>query len=134
MTMARSQAQPAFDLEAKPRAKSDGAPTRGTVVATLDGGASLLPAGGKVPADAKYSYAGPEKKDQTASIDFEARSKRGVARATLEFDTKAHRSYRAEGGLQAFHGTGNGCVRTPMGTRCANGTERYTLTPIETCE
>lgn len=186
----------AFDLEAKPRAKSDGAPTRGSVTATLNGSASLLPAGGKVPADAKYSYAGPEKKDQVASIDFEARSKRGVARATLSFDTKSHRSYQAEGGLQAFHGTGticdlakpftisgggntvsfspaseaggkysykgnmsgigvygngtytataddsggsitgsgNGCVKTPMGIRCAGGIERYKLTPIETCE
>jgi len=181
---------------ARPRARSDGAPARGTVTATLNGGNALLPAGGKVPADAKYSYAGPEKKDQTASIDFEARSRRGVARATLEFDTRAHRSYHAEGGLQEFHGTGticdlakpftisgggntvtfapssdsggsytyqgqmsgigvygngtynasadegggsitasgNGCVKTPMGTHCADGTERYTLTPIETCE
>ena len=31
-------------------------------------------------------------------------------------------------------GTGNGCVKTPMGTRCANGTEKYTLTPIEPCD
>lgn len=186
----------AFDLEAMPRAKSDGAPAGGTVTATLSGGASLQPAGGKVRADAEYAYAGPTKKDEEASIAFEARSKRGVGRATLSFDTKAHRSYHAEGGLQAFHGTGticdlsksftisgggntvtfspsseaggsysyqgnmggigvyghgtytasadesggkitgsgNGCVKTPMGTRCANGTERYTLTPIETCE
>jgi len=186
----------AFDLEAMPRARSDGAPAGGTVTATLSGGASLQPAGGKVPADAKYAYAGPAKKNEEASIAFEARSKRGVGRATLAFDTKAHRSYHAEGGLQAFHGTGticdlsktftisgggntvtfspsseeggsysyqgnmggigvygngtytasadenggkitgsgNGCVKTPMGTRCANGTERYTLTPVETCE
>ena len=186
----------AFDLEAAPRAKADGAPTGGTVTATLSGGASLQPASGKVPADAKYGYAGPTQKDEEASIAFEARSKRGVGRATLAFDTKAHKSYHAEGGLQAFHGTGticdlaktftisgggntvtftpsseaggsysyqgnmggigvygngtytasanesggqitgsgNGCVKTPMGTRCANGTERYTLTPVETCE
>ncbi|RZA37046.1 MAG: hypothetical protein EOP92_02315 [Lysobacteraceae bacterium] len=186
----------AFDLEAMPRAKADGAPAGGTVTAALSGGASLQPAGGKVRADAKYAYAGPTSKDEEASIAFEARSKRGVGRATLAFDTKAHRSYHAEGGLQAFHGTGticdlskpftisgggntvsfspsgeaggsytyqgnmggigvygrgtytasadenggkitgsgNGCVKTPMGTRCANGTERYTLTPVETCE
>lgn len=186
----------AFDLEATPRAKADGAPTGGTVSATLSGGASLQPASGKVPADAKYGYAGPARKDEEASIAFEARSKRGVGRATLAFDTRAHRSYHAAGGLQAFHGTGticdlgktftisgggntvtfspsseqggsysyqgnmggigvygngtytaaanesggkiigsgNGCVKTPMGTRCANGTERYTLTPVETCE
>jgi len=30
-------------------------------------------------------------------------------------------------------GSGNGCVKTPMGTRCNNGTERYTLTPIAPC-
>ncbi len=186
----------AFDLEAMPRAKSDGAPAGGTVTATLSGGASLQPAGGKVRADAKYAYAGPTKKDEEASIAFEARSKRGVGRATLSFDTKAHRSYHAEGGLDAFYGTGticnfaetftisgsgntvtfspasetggsysyqgnmggvgvygngtytvtadenggtllgtgNGCVKTPMGTRCNNGTERYALTPIESCD
>ena len=186
----------AFDLEAIPRAKSDGAPTGGTVTATLSGGASLQPAGGKVPADAKYAYAGPDKKNEEATITFEARSKRGVGRATLAFDTKRPQAYTAEGGLDDFHGTGkicnlaetftisgggntvtftprseeggsyayqgnmggigvygngtysvsadenggtmtgsgNGCVKTPMGTRCNNGTERYTLTPIAPCE
>ena len=185
----------AFDLEAIPRARSDGAPAGGTVTATLSGGASLQPAGGKVPADAKYAYAGPDKKNEEATIAFEARSKRGVGRATLEFDTKRPQAYTAAGGLDAFHGTGticnladtftisgggntvtftpsdetggsyryqgnmggigvygngtysvsadenggtmtgtgNGCVKTPMGTRCNNGTERYTLTPIAPC-
>lgn len=87
----------AFDLEAMPRAKADGAPTGGTVVATLDGGASLQPSTGKVRADARYQYAGPEEKDQQASIAFEARSKRGVGRATLVFDTKAQHAYRISG-------------------------------------
>ena len=186
----------AFDLEAMPRAKADGAPAGGTVSATLSGGASLQPAGGKVRADAKYQYAGPAKKDEDASIAFEARSKRGVGKATLAFDTKSVRAYTAEGGLDDFHGTGticdlskpftisgggntvtftpsseqggsysyqgnmggigvygngtytasadesggkitgtgNGCVKTPMGTRCGGGTERYTLTPTAPCE
>lgn len=186
----------AFDLEAVPRAKSDGAPAGGTVTATLSGGASLQPAGGKVPADAKYAYAGPDKKNEEASITFEARSKRGVGRATLAFDTKRPQAYTAAGGLDAFYGTGtvcnlgepftisgggnvvtftpsseeggtyryqgnmggvgvygngtysvsaderggtltgsgDGCVKTPMGTRCNSGTERYTLTPIAPCE
>lgn len=186
----------AFDLEAIPRAKSDGAPTGGTVTATLSGGASLQPSSGKVPADAKYAYAGPDKKNEEATIKFEARSKRGVGRATLEFDTKRPQAYNAVGGLDDFHGTGticnlgetftisgggntvtftpnneeggsysyqgnmrgigvygngtytvdasekggtltgtgNGCVKTPMGTRCNNGTERYTLVPIPPCE
>ena len=87
----------AFDLEAMPRAKADGAPAGGTVVATLDGGASLQPAAGKVRADARYQYAGPEKKDEQASIAFEARSKRGVGRATLAFDTSAQHAYRISG-------------------------------------
>lgn len=91
----------AFDLEAMPRVKAGGAPAGGTVAATLSGGASLQPAGGKVPADAKYQYAGPDKKDQVASIAFEARSKRGVGKATLEFDTKAG-AYRIKGGQNDF--------------------------------
>jgi len=86
-----------FDLEAKPRAKSDDSPAGGTVTATLTGGSSLQPSGEKVKADAKYAYVGPEEKDKTASIAFEARSKRGVGRATLDFDTKTSKSYRANG-------------------------------------
>ena len=77
----------AYTLFAEPRAKSDGRPTGGTVKATLDGSNRLNPTG-KVKADAKFDYANPEKKGQRARIDFEARSKRGVGKATLEFDTK----------------------------------------------
>ena len=99
----------AFDLEAKPRAKEGGATVGGTVTATLTGGASLQPASGKVEVDAKYGYTGPEKKDESASISFESRSKRGVGKATLEFDTKALRAYRMEGGAGDFHGVGQVC-------------------------
>lgn len=186
----------AFDIEARPRATADGRPAGGTVTAALRGGSSLQPASGKVPADAKYGYAGPDKKNEEASIAFEARSKRGVGKATLEFDTRQVRAYAAEGGLDDFHGTGticdlaqqftisgsgntvtftpssdrggsysyqgnmsgigvsgsgtytasadehggtitgtgNGCVQTPMGTHCGNGTEIYRLTPIAPCQ
>lgn len=185
-----------FQIEAKPRASADSLPTGGTVQATLSGGQQLEPSGGKIPADAKYTYAAPDKKDESASIALEARSRRGVGRATLEFDTKQKRAYHAAGGGGHFHGsgticdleepftltgsgvtmtftpssaqggsyayqgnmsgfavwggtsytvsadenggsmtgTGSGCVRTPMGTRCANGTEKYTLTPTDPCE
>jgi len=85
----------AYTLFAEPRAKSDGRPTGGTVRATLNGGNRLNPTG-KVKADAKFDYANPEKKDQSATIDFEARSKRGVGKATLEFDTKPKKSYSIE--------------------------------------
>ena len=99
----------AFDLEAKPRVKSDASAAGGTVTATLNGGSSLQPAGGKVKADAKYGYTGPDKKKETASISFESRSKRGVGRATLEFDTRTGRPYRMEGGAGEFHGVGTAC-------------------------
>jgi hypothetical protein len=98
-----------FDLEARPRAKPGGEPAGGTVTATLTGGASLQPSSGKVKADAKYAYVGPEEKEKTASIAFESRSKRGVGRASLDFDTKLGRAYSMEGGADEFHGTGVVC-------------------------
>jgi hypothetical protein len=91
-----------FDIDARPRAKSDGASTGGTVTATLTGDNALQPASGKVPADARYRYAGPDRTDQSANIAFEARSKRGVGRATLEFDTRDRRAYRIRGGQNDF--------------------------------
>ncbi len=184
-----------FAVSAQPRARSDGAPAGGTVRATLSGGSSLTQDGAKVAADAQYTYVAPAERDMVASIAFEARSKRGVGRASLAFDTKEVQAYLAEGGLDDFHGvgvicdlgkpftisgggntvtftptgdksgtytyagnmggigvygdgtwratadahggtltgTGNGCVKTPMGTRCANDTERYTLKPMAAC-
>jgi hypothetical protein len=98
-----------FDIEAKPRAKDGGQPAGGTVTATLSGGSSLQPASGKVQADAKYAYTGPDQKEESASIAFEARSKRGVGKATLAFDTKVARAYRMEGGGGEFHGSGVVC-------------------------
>jgi len=82
-----------FEVVAEPRAASDGAPTGGTVRATLSGGSRLTQDGVKVPADARYTYTAPEKKDESAGIAFEARSKRGVGKATLEFDTKKKQGY-----------------------------------------
>jgi hypothetical protein len=95
----RKGAQPStgFQINAAPRAKSDGAPTGGGVRATLSGGAVLQPGSGKVPADANYAYTGPKEKNESASIAFEARSRRGVGRATLEFDTREGKSYRISG-------------------------------------
>jgi len=85
----------AYTLYAEPRAKSDGAPAGGTVKATLSGGSRLNPTG-KVKADATFDYQNPTKKDERASIDFESRSKRGVGKATVEFDTKKRPSYRID--------------------------------------
>jgi len=97
-----------FKVEAKPRAKSDGAPTGGSVTATLSGGSGIEP-GGKVRADATFHYKAPDEKDKSASIAFEARSKRGVGKATAGFDTKAQTAYRVAGGADAFYGTGVIC-------------------------
>jgi hypothetical protein len=99
----------AFELEASPRVKSDGKPAGGSITATLTGGAQLQPASGKVPADARFQYTGPDKKNETASIAFESRSRRGVGRATLDFDTKQMSAYRIEGGADEFHGSGVAC-------------------------
>jgi hypothetical protein len=116
----------AFDLEARPRAKDGGATVGGTVTATLNGGASLQPASGKVKVDAKYGYTGPEKKNEVASVAFEARSKRGVGRATLEFDTKTGRPYRMEGGAGDFHGVGQVCdLEQPFTVEGGGNTVRF---------
>ena len=86
-----------FAIVAAPRVKSDGSFPGGSVRATLSGGESLTRDGEKVRADAQYTYTAPAKKDETASIAFESRSKRGVGKATLEFDTKEKKSYRISG-------------------------------------
>src|SRR5690606_4062694 len=98
----RTGARPntAYTLFANPRAKLDGAPAGGTVTATLDGESTLNPTT-KVRADAQFDYANPSKKDEKASVAFEARSRRGVGRATLDFDTRKG-AYRISGGQNDF--------------------------------
>jgi len=107
----RQRAKPstAFDVYAGPRSKIDGSFVGGTVTATLSGGSSLQPANGKVRADAKFSYAAPTEKNQIAGISFESRSKRGVGKATLDFDTKAAGGYLMEGGAKELHFKGHAC-------------------------
>lgn len=90
-----------FEIVAAPRAKSDGGFPGGTVRATLTGGESLTRDGEKVRADAQYTYTAPAKKKEKASIAFESRSKRGVGKATLEFDTNDG-AYRIKGGQNDF--------------------------------
>ena len=76
-----------YVLIAEPKAKADGAPAGGTVKATLNAASKLSPTD-KVKAIAKFDYTNPGEENQSATIDFEARSKRGVGKATLEFDTR----------------------------------------------
>jgi len=79
-----------YTLVAEPRAKADGRPTGGTVKPTLNGERKIDPTD-KVKADAKFTYVNPGEKDKSAKIDFEARSKRGVGKTSLDFDTKKGR-------------------------------------------
>lgn len=91
---------------AAPRSKVDGMPTGGTVTATLAGETSVDPAGSKVAADARFAYRAPEEKEKSATVSLEARSRRGVARAEVVFDTRTS-AYTASGtfGNITFSGT-----------------------------
>jgi hypothetical protein len=93
-------------LTAEPRSKVDGAPTGGTVKATMNGSTSVNPSGTKVKADATFAVVAPREKNQKATVSLEARSRRGVGRAEVGVDTKAA-SYTASGkaGNITFSGT-----------------------------
>jgi hypothetical protein len=81
---------------ATPRSKIDGGATGGSVTASLTaGGATVAPAATKVPADATFSYVAPDQAGKSGTVSLEARSRRGVGKATLELTTGAdERSYR----------------------------------------
>lgn len=93
-----------------------------TVVETVTaGGAAVKPEGSKVNADATFTYTAPDAPDKTGTVSLEARSRRGVAKANIDFDTKRG-AYVASGGTQvkasgtvtdltapfALHGKGRG--------------------------
>ena len=92
-------------ITAPPRSRIDGTPTGGTVTATLTAGAaSVDPTGTKVPADATFTYTAPDETNKTGTVSLEARSKRGVAKASIDFDTAG--GYTASGGTEVtFSGT-----------------------------
>jgi hypothetical protein len=98
-----------FSVLAAPRSSVDGSATGGTVSANLSGDSSLDPAGSKVRADAKFTYVAPDERKKSAKVAFEARSKRGVRKSELAFDTNDGAAYSAEGGADEFHGTGRIC-------------------------
>jgi len=98
-------------IVAPPRSKIDGAAVGGTVTGTLNGDTSLSPAGSKVKADATFTYVAPGEKDKTATVSLEARSKRGVAKAEVAFDT-TQKGYDLNGSI----------ATAPGGTRVAGQT------------
>jgi hypothetical protein len=70
------------------RHKFEGADLAVPVSATLgSGGVSVSPSGTKVPAPARFSYLAPDKDRQTATVNLETRSKRGVATLAVTFMT-----------------------------------------------
>ena len=94
---------------AAPVAKADGAPAGGTVTATLtSGGASVAP-GDRVPADATFTYVAPAKEDESGTVRFESRSKRGIGIREITFDTAAQH-FAISGGSGIFAGSGEWCA------------------------
>lgn len=74
-------------ISAAPRSRIDGGPVGGAVTATLSGEGAVTPSGTKVPADASFTYTAASTADKAGKVALEARSRRGVAKAELSFDT-----------------------------------------------
>ena len=90
----------AATITARPRGKQDGVPTGGTVQALLSAGArSVDPSGTPVPVDAEFEYGAPDEPDKTGTVSLESRSKRGIGRVDINFDTNQAASYQVVGGL-----------------------------------
>jgi hypothetical protein len=85
-------------ITAPPRSRIDGSKVGGTVTATLTGDTSVDPAATKVPADATFTYTAPGEKYKSGTVALEARSRRGVAKAELVFDTRQN-AYKVTGFL-----------------------------------
>lgn len=117
-------------VTAAPRSKVDQSAVGGTVSGTLNGASSLTPANSPVPADATFSYVAPSEKDQSATDSFESRSKRGVGKAEVTFDTK--------GGTGFFVSAGSGGTYTTTGLGIGAVTEEgslmATIAPADVCD
>ena len=75
-------------ITARPRAQQDGVPTGGTVQALLSaGGKSVDPSSTPIPVDAEFEYGAPDEPNKTGTVALEARSRRGVGKAKIDFDT-----------------------------------------------
>jgi hypothetical protein len=88
-------------ITAAPRSKIDGGPVGGTVTAKLTaGGVSVDPSAAPVPADATMTYTAPDQPDQGGTVSLEARSKRGVAKADIAFETAGAPTVHIAGPVQ----------------------------------
>ncbi len=87
-------------ITAKPTSKLDGMPTGGSVTALLTaGGNGVDPSSTPLPADAEFTYRAPDETGKGGTVSLEARSKRGVGKATIDFETGGA-PYLIVGGLQ----------------------------------
>ncbi len=100
----------AVSILAQPVSKIDGKPVGGTVTATLAGESSVDPAGSPVPADATFAYVAPGEKDKTASVSLESRSKRGIGKVDVAFDTKAVQGWAIDETQTPYRFTGVSCT------------------------
>ncbi len=86
-------------ITARPRGKQDGVPTGGTVQALLSAGEKAVdPSSTPVAVDAQFDYRAPAEADKTGTVSLEARSKRGIGRVDINFDTNRPKSYAITGG------------------------------------
>ncbi len=68
------------------RHKFENAELNAPVIATLaDGQVSVTPSGSKVPAPASFTYKAPDQGGQSATVNLETRSKRGIAKLDIQF-------------------------------------------------
>ncbi len=87
-------------ITARPFGKQDGVPTGGTVQALLSAGEkSVDPSSTPLPVDAEFEYGAPDEPNKTGTVSLEARSKRGVGRVDINFDTNQVAPYQVVGGL-----------------------------------
>jgi len=87
-------------ITARPRGKRDGVATGGTVQALLSAGAkSVDPSSTPIPVDAEFEYGAPDEPNKTGTVSLEARSKRGLGRVDITFDTNQTAAYQVVGGL-----------------------------------
>ena len=75
-------------ITATPTSKIDGTPTGGTVTATLTAGGAGVSPTTPVAAVASFTYQAPDQPDKGGTVSLESRSKRGVGKAAMDFDTK----------------------------------------------
>jgi hypothetical protein len=92
-----------LSITAAPRSRIDGGPTGGNVVATLSaGGQAVEPDGSPVPADASFNYTAPGEPNKSGTVSMTAKSRRGIGKAEITFETSAPAAYTIVGGLDDF--------------------------------